>query len=256
MTDLGGGRAPYLQFDVEHRRNDLFLRCAFGLTAAWTVLFGPSGAGKTSILRLIAGLNAPLGRIDRGLVIFEGRALLDAQRGVSIHPALRGIGFVSQRPALFPHMSVAENVAFGLHGLDRGAQRERVTAMLSLCAANEIAYRKPAALSAGEKQRAALARALAPQPRMLLLDEPFSAMDADLKESILSNLTDWLAQRRIPVLYVTHDIGEAFRSATEVIVLRKGEIQQQGAPEKVLALERQRLLDQLQGLGAPSSKLS
>jgi molybdate transport system ATP-binding protein len=231
----------YLQADIEHRLGDLSLRISCALWAPWTVLFGPSGAGKTSMLRVLGGLTRP----DRGRVALNGRILVETSNGVWVPPAKRGIGFVTQQPALFPHMDVTGNVAFGLSGLSRRASAERVGQMLQLFHADHLAKRRPADLSGGEKQRVALARALAPEPRLLLLDEPFTGLDADLKASILAQLSAWLAERKIPALYVSHDVAEAFQSAEEVIVLESGQIQASGPPQVVLAARREQLLRQL-----------
>jgi molybdate transport system ATP-binding protein len=231
----------YLQADIEHRLGDLSLRISCALWAPWTVLFGPSGAGKTSMLRVLGGLTRP----DRGRVALNGRILVETSNGVWVPPAKRGIGFVTQQPALFPHMDVTGNVAFGLSGLSRRASAERVGQMLQLFHADHLAKRRPADLSGGEKQRVALARALAPEPRLLLLDEPFTGLDADLKASILAQLSTWLAERKIPALYVSHDVAEAFQSAKEVIVLESGQIQASGPPQVVLAARREQLLRQL-----------
>jgi molybdate transport system ATP-binding protein len=205
------------------------------------VLFGPSGAGKTSMLRILGGLTRP----ERGRVVLDGRILVETEGRVWVPPAERGIGFVAQQPALFPHMDVTGNVAFGLSRLGRRSSRERVGEMLQLFQAGHLARRRPADLSGGEKQRVALARALAPGPRLLLLDEPFTGLDADLKVSILEPLTAWLAERKIPALYVSHDVGEAFQTAADVMVIERGKIQAHGPAPVVLAARRQQLLRQL-----------
>ncbi len=245
MFDPSVPAGAYMRVAVEQRLDNLLLSVGFELTAPWTVLFGPSGAGKTSLLRMIGGLKEPLHQATKGEIVFRGRTLVDLQRGVWIPPAERRLGFVTQRPALFPHLDVASNIGFGLHGLSRRADQEQISAMLRLFAIEPLAARKPAALSGGEKQRVALARALAPEPEMLLLDEPFTGLDAALKESILQDLTGWLRQRNIPALYVSHDVAEAFQTGADVIVLRDGRVQAQGAPNVVLAAERERLLGYL-----------
>jgi molybdate transport system ATP-binding protein len=231
----------YLQAEVEHTLGDLSLRVSCELSAPWTVLFGPSGAGKTSLLRVLGGLTRP----ERGRVVFNGRMLLETANGVWVPPAERGIGFVTQHPALFAHMDVTANVAFGLSGVNRHSSRERVEQMLQLFHAGHLAKRRPADLSGGEKQRVALARALAPQPRLLLLDEPFTGLDADLKASILEQLTAWLAARKVPALYVSHDVAEAFQISADVMVMEGGAIQAHGPAQVVLAARRDQLLRQL-----------
>jgi molybdate transport system ATP-binding protein len=233
--------SEYLRIDVEHTLGELTLRVDCALSAPWTVLFGPSGAGKTSLLRVLSGLMRP----HRGRVVLHGRTLADSDSGTWVGPAQREIGFVTQRPALFPNLNVSANVAFGLRGLSRRSGEERVVQMLELFQAGELARRMPAELSGGERQRVALARALAPQPRLLLLDEPFTALDAALKALILERLNHWLQQHKVPALYVSHDIAEAFQTAADVMVIEQGHIQAQGPPETVLASQREQLLRQL-----------
>jgi molybdate transport system ATP-binding protein len=233
--------SEYLRIDIEHTLGELTLRIDCALSAPWTVLFGPSGAGKTSLLRVLGGLTRP----HRGRVVLHGRTLADSGNGTWVGPAQREIGFVTQRPTLFPNLNVSANVAFGLRGLSRRSSEERVVQMLELFQAGELARRMPADLSGGERQRVALARALAPQPRLLLLDEPFTALDADLKVLILEQLNHWLAQHQVPALYVSHDVAEAFHTAADVMVIERGQIQAHGPPETVLANQREQLLRQL-----------
>jgi molybdate transport system ATP-binding protein len=233
--------SDYLQVDVEHRLGELSLRVSCALSAPWTVLFGPSGAGKTSLLRVIGGLTTP----DRGRLVLHGRTLVETEKGEWVAPGQRAIGFVTQRPTLFPHMNVTANVSFGLSGLDARSCKERVGGMLELFQAGQLAKRMPGDLSGGEKQRVALARALAPGPRLLLLDEPFTGMDADLKVSILEQLTTWLTEREVPALYVSHDVAEAFQTAADVVVIDRGQIQAHGPARVVLAGRREQLLRQL-----------
>lgn len=233
--------SEYLRIDVEHTLGELTLRVDCALSAPWTVLFGPSGAGKTSLLRVLGGLTQP----HRGRIVLYGRTLADSSNGTWVSPAQREIGFVTQRPTLFPNLNVSANVAFGLRGLSKQASDERVVQMLELFQASQLARRMPADLSGGERQRVALARALAPQPRLLLLDEPFTALDASLKALILEQLTNWLAKHKVPALYVSHDVAEAFQTAADVMVIGRGQIQAQGPPERVLANQREQLLRQL-----------
>ncbi|MGC2402136.1 MAG: ATP-binding cassette domain-containing protein [Acidobacteriaceae bacterium] len=233
--------SEYLELDIEHAAGDLSLRVAFSLSAPWTLLFGPSGAGKTSLLRVIGGLTKP----DRGRVVLHGRTLVETKTKLWVPPGQRSIGFVTQRPALFPHMNVTANVSFGLRGLSRSQIQEQAAHMLELFEAAQLSGRMPVDLSGGEKQRVALARALAPEPRLLLLDEPFTGMDADLKAGLLERLTTWLSRRGIPALYVSHDVTEAFQAATDVLVMDGGSIQAHGAPRVVLAARREQLLRRL-----------
>jgi ABC-type sulfate/molybdate transport systems ATPase subunit len=142
-------------------------------------------------------------------------------------------------------MNVTANVSFGLSGLDGRSRQERVEQMLELFQAGPLARRMPRDLSGGEKQRVALARALAPGPRLLLLDEPFTGMDADLKVGILRQLTQWLREREVPALYVSHDVAEAFQTSADVVVIDHGQIQAHGQARVVLADRREQLLRQL-----------
>jgi molybdate transport system ATP-binding protein len=240
---LPGPTDEYLQVAIEQTLGDLSLRISCALSTPWTVLFGPSGAGKTSLLRVLGGLSKP----DRGRVALHGRILVETASKTWVPPAERGIGFVTQRPTLFPHMDVTANVSFGLSGISRRSTAERVAEMLTLFHAGHLAKRDPAELSGGEKQRVALARALAREPRMLLLDEPFNGLDADLKSSILLQLTAWLAERKVPALYVSHDIAEAFSTAADVVVIDGGQIKAHGPAKVVLAAQREQLLRQLSG---------
>ena len=235
--------SEYLQLDVDHRLGELALRVTCSLSAPWTVLFGPSGAGKTSLLRILGGLIRP----DRGQVVLHGRTVVDTASGAWVPPAQRAIGFVTQRPTLFPNMNVTANISFGLSALSRRSSDERVAQMLELFQCGHLAARMPADLSGGEKQRVALARALAPEPRLLLLDEPFTGLDADLKGSIMEQLTLWLAERELPALYVSHDVAEAFQTAAEVMVIDHGQIRAHGPAQVVLASQREQLLRQLGG---------
>jgi molybdate transport system ATP-binding protein len=239
--------SEYLRIDVEHTLGELTLRIDCALSAPWTVLFGPSGAGKTSLLRVLGGLTRP----HRGRVVLHGRTLADSGNGTWVVPAQREIGFVTQRPTLFPNLNVSANVSFGLRGLSRQSSAERVVQMLELFQASQLARRMPADLSGGERQRVALARALAPQPRLLLLDEPFTALDAGLKGLILEQLTHWLEEYKVPALYVSHDVAEAFQTSADVMVIERGKIKAQGPPETVLATQREQLLRQLDSSRQP-----
>jgi molybdate transport system ATP-binding protein len=237
----------FLSVDIEHHIGTFDLHASFRLDQPWTVLFGPSGAGKSTILRVLAGLMCP----TSGVVTLKGQVLLQTNTGIHLPAGKRGIGFVTQQPALFPHMSVGRNVAFGLHALDHSEREQRVAEMLKLFRMEALAKRMPAELSGGERQRVALARALAPGPDLLLLDEPFSGLDAALKESILTDLTSWLCARNVPALYVSHDVAEAYQTAAEVIVVENGRTETQGPVQEVLASRRQHLLTQLGALSQP-----
>jgi iron(III) transport system ATP-binding protein len=186
------------------------------------VLIGPSGCGKTSLLRAVAGLE----RCAAGRVVMDGRVLSDAAAGVHVAPEQRRIGMVFQDFALFPHLSVADNVAFGLHGVAAAERARRVQQMLDLVGLAHAARRLPHELSGGQQQRVALARALAPRPGLLLLDEPFSSLDVDLRERLAHEVRQILKDSGTTALLVTHDQLEAFAMGDEIGVMHKGRLEQ------------------------------
>jgi len=186
------------------------------------VLIGPSGCGKTSLLRAVAGLERCYG----GRVVMAGRTLSDAAAGVHLAPEKRRIGMVFQDYALFPHLSVAHNVAFGVAHLPRAEREQRVQQMLDLVGLGHAAQRAPHQLSGGQQQRIALARALAPQPQLLLLDEPFSSLDADLRETLAQELRAILKASGTTALFVTHDQFEAFALGDVIGVMHQGHLAQ------------------------------
>jgi iron(III) transport system ATP-binding protein len=194
-------------------------------------LLGPSGCGKTTTLRLIAGFEAP----DEGTITIGGRIVADAARGASalVPPEERGVGVVFQDYALFPHLTVEANVAFGLHRLARPARQARVMDVLRLVDLDALAHRYPHELSGGQQQRVALARALAPGPAVMLLDEPFSNLDADLRSQMREEVERVLRATGTTAIFVTHDQEEAFTIADRVGVLSTGRLEQLAAPEVV-----------------------
>jgi len=186
------------------------------------VLIGPSGCGKTSLLRAVAGLE----RLDRGRLAIAGEALSDATTGLHLPAEKRRIGMVFQDYALFPHLSVADNVAFGIAGQPRAEREARVKRMLELVGLAHAAKRAPHQLSGGQQQRVALARALAPGPRLLLLDEPFSSLDVDLRERLAQEVRQILKDSETTALLVTHDQLEAFAVGDVIGVMNKGRLEQ------------------------------
>jgi ABC-type sulfate/molybdate transport systems ATPase subunit len=231
-----------LEFSLDTHRGGFHLRVECGFASDWTVIFGPSGAGKSTLLRLLAGLDRPY----RGRIALDGRALTETAVGVHLPPGHRQTSLVSQQPALFPHLSVAANVAYGLHGLPRGRRARRVEEMLDLVGATELAARRPQDLSGGQAQRVALARALAPGPHLLLLDEPFSALDGVASDALLVRLQHWLRESNVQTVVATHDATDALATSAEVLLLRDGCLSALGPAAEVLAAERQRLLGRLQ----------
>ncbi len=196
---------------------------SFGLAAGEIgVLIGPSGCGKTSLLRAVAGLE----RLSGGRVAIGDEVLSDAAAGRHVAPEKRRIGMVFQDYALFPHLSIADNVAFGIAGQPRAQRQARVQQMLDLVGLAHAAKRAPHQLSGGQQQRVALARALAPAPRLLLLDEPFSSLDVDLRERLAHEVRTILKASGTTALLVTHDQLEAFAVGDRIGVMNHGRLEQ------------------------------
>ena len=207
-------RVPLRDFPL-----DLGLRVEGGPVA----LVGPSGAGKSTVLRAVAGLVA----VERGHVTVGGTPWLDTERGIRLLPEEREVGYLFQDAALFPHMSVRANVAFG--------GRARADELLERLGIDHLAAARPGELSGGERQRVALARALARAPRVLLLDEPTASLDARTRATVRAELAAAIAEAGVPAIVVTHDLGEAAALAPEVAVLVEGSIRQTGTPAGLVA---------------------
>jgi molybdate transport system ATP-binding protein len=194
-----------------------------------TVLFGPSGSGKTTILRALAGLE----RSANSVVRFGPETWVDAKNGVFIPPQRRRIGFLFQDYALFSHLTVGQNIRYGLRGLSASEQQCRTSELLERFQLQGLATRYPDQLSGGQKQRVALARTLAPRPRLLLLDEPLSALDGPTREALRAELRNLLSSLGIPVLLVTHDRVEALALGDQVAIVNEGRIVQHASIEEV-----------------------
>lgn len=190
-------------------------------------LVGHSGSGKTTILRMIAGLEIP----DSGKIELAGRTMVD--ENVFIQPEKRGVGLLFQEYALFPHMSVSDNIGYGLHQLSKAERQDRIQEMLELTQLESHEKRYPHELSGGEQQRVALARAIAPNPSLLLLDEPFSNLDAHLKNSVRDELCNIIRSSGISTILVTHDTGDALAIADKVAVIHNGHLEQLGGPQGI-----------------------
>jgi molybdate transport system ATP-binding protein len=208
-----------------------------------TILFGPSGAGKSTLLDCIAGLARP----DAGIIAVGEEVFFDSEGGVNCPPQARHVAYVFQTLALFPHMSAEENVSYGLDGLPREQRTERVQEILKAFHVDKLRARKPAEISGGERQRIALARSLITQPRVLLLDEPLTGLDAELKAAIVDDLRAWNAARRIPILYVTHTREEVDALGERVIAMDHGRVISTGTPLDVLEAPRHKRLAQAAG---------
>ncbi|HEY1766758.1 MAG TPA: ATP-binding cassette domain-containing protein [Terracidiphilus sp.] len=246
-----------LEFQLDARRGSFHLQVEGRLASAWTVIFGPSGAGKSTLLRLLAGLDqGRAGEAVYGRVELDGNELTNTSRHLWVSPGMRRGGMVAQQPALFPHLTAAANVGYGLQSAQshphpshqqwtRTERTRRVEEMLELVGATELAQRRPGELSGGQAQRVALARALAPGPKLLLLDEPFSALDGAASDALLDRLQAWTNANGVQTLLATHDVSDALATGAEVLLLREGRQVSLGPAVQVLAHERERLLHRL-----------
>ena len=209
----------------------------------FTILFGPSGAGKTTLLDCVAGLATP----DTGRIAIGDRILFDVAQHTDLPVAKRRLGYVFQSLALFPHLTVEQNVQYGLAHLPPAERAERASAILQAFRIAPLAKRYPREISGGESQRTALARTLVTDPAVLLLDEPLAALDAATKTKIIDDLRQWNQAHRIPILYVTHSREEVFALGERVIVLDAGRIVAQGTPHEVITAPLQETVAQLVG---------
>lgn len=197
---------------------------------SFTTLFGPSGAGKTTLLRMLAGLTRP----DSGRIAVDGESWFDAERGVNLSPQQRSIGFVFQDYALFPNLTVRENIAYAV-GKGEAAW---VDELLGLIGLRDLSARMPQSLSGGQKQRVALARAIARKPKLLLLDEPLSALDAGMRGQLQSQIADIHRRFGLTTILVSHDLGEVFKLSQSVLRIDGGAIVQRGTPAELFLQQR------------------
>jgi len=222
---------------------EFVLDVEFQASVGFTILFGASGAGKTTLLDCVAGLTRP----NAGRIAIGERVLFDAARKTDVPTAKRHIGYVLQDLALFPHLTVEQNVQYGLAHLPQTQRRERSAAMLQAFHIAHLARRPAREISGGESQRVALARTLVTDPAALLLDEPLAALDAPTKGKIISDLREWNQVHGIPILYVTHSREEVFALGERVLVLDAGRIVAQGTPHEVLSAPQIEAVAQLAG---------
>ncbi|MBO0798653.1 MAG: ATP-binding cassette domain-containing protein, partial [Blastocatellia bacterium] len=248
--------APVLQPDLKHSLHvevqkryaqgmhlGFQLRVAFTANPGVTILVGSSGAGKSTLLRTIAGLSDP----EEGRIVVGGRVLFDSEKRIRVEPARRNVAFVFQDLALFPHLTVRENVAYGLRRLERAEREHKTAEILQSLQIAKLHKRKPREISGGEQQRVALARSLVTEPSVLLLDEPLSSLDAYTKAAIIDDLRAWNEAHRIPILHVTHSHEEAFALGEHAISLEQGRIAAQGVPSSVVTTPHRQSLAQLAG---------
>jgi molybdate transport system ATP-binding protein len=236
-----------LEVDVRveraHRNErDFTLQAKFSAPPGVTILYGPSGSGKSTALAAICGLITPhAGRIALGDEIW-----FDAARKIRCPVERRGIAFVFQSLALFPHMSALGNVEYGLpRTMPSPERRKRAHEMLERMKVPHLATRRPATFSGGEAQRVALARAFAPRPRLILLDEPFSAMDRELRRDFISDVRGYVAEARVPLIHVTHHRNEARALADRVVLIEAGRIKASGGVDELLPASPDKLDDSL-----------
>jgi molybdate transport system ATP-binding protein len=224
---------PELTVDVEIERQsgNFSIAARFEAGQGITLLFGPSGAGKSTTLAAIAGLIKP----TRGTIALGDEVWFDSKRGIDLPIERRGLSFVFQSLALFPHMTAEANVAYGLpRDLSSDARRERARAMLKRMKVEHVADRKPPTLSGGEAQRVALARAFARTPRLALLDEPFSAMDRELRRELAADVRAYVDEAHIPLIHVTHHRNEARALGDRVVLFDHGRITSIGTVDELL----------------------
>jgi len=225
------------------RGSSFLLQVEFVAAKGFTILFGASGAGKTTLLDCIAGLQCP----EQGRIAIGDAVLFDSGPLVNVPPNRRSVGYLLQSLALFPHMTVQENVQYGLAPLDQPEREYRCRAILESFGIAHLGSRRPGEISGGERQRVALARTLVTRPRVLLLDEPLTALDAVTRSQIVDDLRAWNARRGIPILYVTHQRAEVFALGDSVIVLDAGRVVARGSPHEVLHRPESETVAQLAG---------
>ena len=219
-----------LDIKIKKKFPDFLLDVAFDLPHGITALFGPSGSGKSLTLKCIAGLIKP----DEGRIIVNDQTLFCRQSGIDLSPQKRKIGVVFQNYALFPFLTVRENILFGTPTLSRPEKEEKLAGLLQMMGLKGLEQKKPAEISGGQQQRVALARTMAADPQLILLDEPFSALDSIVKVKLREELLDILLQQRVPAVIVTHDLNEAFSLSDFMVLIEAGQVVQSGGKEAVI----------------------
>ncbi|HEV8437644.1 MAG TPA: ABC transporter ATP-binding protein [Methylomirabilota bacterium] len=233
-----------LSLSIERHLADFTLDVAWEAGDEVVALFGPSGAGKTLTLHCLAGLVHP----DRGRIVVNGTVLYDGERGIDVPTRHRRLGYVFQGYALFPHLSVAGNVGYGLHDRSRAERRQRVQEVMERLGLAELAARRPHELSGGQQQRVALGRALAVDPELLLLDEPLSALDAPLRRQLRQELVGIVREWGKATVLVTHDLAEAFQLADRVVIYEGGRVVQEAPKAELLSAPASERVAHLMGV--------
>ena len=214
---------------VQHRQGDFVLDAAFEAGAGVTALFGPSGSGKTSLVQMIAGLTKP----DDAVIRFGDTTWNDTDRNVFVPPYRRRIGYIFQEGRLFPHLTARQNLLYGRFFSPKAERQISEDEVVSLLGIERLLAQRPVTLSGGEKQRVAIGRALLSAPRLILMDEPLSALDRARRQEILPYIERIRDQVRIPVIYVSHALDEVARLANRVVLLEDGKVKAEGEPRKV-----------------------
>jgi molybdate transport system ATP-binding protein len=218
-----------IEIRVQKKLRDFALQIDLVVSGDVTVLFGRSGMGKSMTLACVAGLATP----DSGRIVVNGRVFFDSRATVNLPPQQRRVGYVTQDYLLFPHLTVWQNVAFGLVNQSRPEQERIVQEALAWLGLEQLAQQRPRELSGGQQQRVALARALVIRPQVLLLDEPFSALDSPTRIRLRQDLLNLQAELQVPVLFVTHDLAEAQLLGKQMAVIADGRLLQLDTPEQL-----------------------
>jgi len=216
---------------IELARGDFRLSVDLTCPPGITCVMGPSGSGKSTFLAAVAGLATP----ERGRVRLGGEVWLDRDRGIDVPVHARRLSYVFQGLALFPHMTALGNVQYGMHDVPRAERGVKAAALLERLGVAHLARRRPRTFSGGEAQRVALARALARSPQLILLDEPFSALDRELRAQLTALVRELVAELRVPLVHVTHSVAEARLLADQVVRIERGGVVARGTPAEVLA---------------------
>jgi molybdate transport system ATP-binding protein len=233
-----------LEVDLKKSLPGFNLDVSFSINQEILAILGPSGSGKTMTMQCIAGLIQP----DEGYIKLNDKVLLDSARGTRLKPKERRVGFVFQNYALFPHFNAEDNIAYGISHLTKNEVKIRVTELMDKMHITGLGHRYPRQLSAGQQQRVALARALAPEPEVLLLDEPFSALDSQVKERLELELMNLQNFYKGNILFVTHDLSEGYKLASKIAVYESGHIVQCDFKNRVIESPNNRTVARLTGV--------
>jgi molybdate transport system ATP-binding protein len=235
-----------INVDVALDRGDFSLRAAFSSEAKVTALFGPSGSGKSTLIDLVAGLARP----DAGRITVADRVLVDTRKRIFVTARKRRVGLVFQDALLFPHLSVAKNLRFGAFFAPRDARRLPLARVVDTLGIGGLMDRRPEQLSGGERQRVGVARALMAAPKLLLMDEPFAALDVARRHKAMGLVELARDEFSIPIVLVSHQIDEVMRLAAQVVMLERGRVTEIGAPEEIFASARPENPSERFGLGS------